>query len=211
VKDPSVHHRGNGLPRSLSERLPQVGGLGVAELVPLQVEANAVAEHLGADVLLEHPQDGGALLVGEEVEHRLAVLRRLDLELDGPCIDEAVHTHRRRPRDAERHPALPLGLPRIDGEQLHERGERFVEPDAVPPEHGDEVAEPHVGHLVGDDVGHALDLGVRGRPLVHQERRLAKGNGAHVLHGPRREVGNGEEVELVAGIRQAVVLLEELE
>src|SRR5207249_11466324 len=47
-------------------------------------------------------------------------------------------------RDAEGRPALPLGLPGVDREHLHERGERFVEPDTVPPRHRDEVAEPHV-------------------------------------------------------------------
>src|SRR3712207_9506532 len=35
---------------------------------------------------------------------------------------------------------------------LHERGEGLVEPDAVPPLHGHEVAEPHVGELVVDHV-----------------------------------------------------------
>src|SRR4029453_6152196 len=67
-----------------------------------------------------------------------------------------------RARNAKGCPAPPLGLPGVDREDLHERGERLVEPDAVPPGHGDEVAEPHVGVLVGDHVGDALEFAVRG-------------------------------------------------
>src|SRR5262249_23002171 len=84
-----------------------------------------------------------------------------------------------------------------------------VEPDAVPPRHGDEVAEPHVGVLVSDDVGHALLLGVRRLALVDEQRRLTERDGAEVLHGAGRKVRNGEQVELVTGIGQAVVILEE--
>ena len=43
------------------------------------------------------------------------------------------------------------------------------------------------------------------------ERGLAEGDGAQVLHGPRGEVGNGEEIDLVARIGQPVVALEEVE
>ena len=90
------------------------------------------------------------------------------------------------------------GLPRVDGQHLHERGEGLVEPDAVPPRHRDEVAEPHVGDLVGHHVGDPLELHVRGRPLVHEERGLAERDRAEVLHRARREVRDGEQVELVA-------------
>ena len=65
-----------------------------------------------------------------------------------------------------------------------------------------------MGVLVGDHVGHALQLGVRRGPLVHQQRGLAERDGAEVLHGPGGEVGDGEQVELVARIGQAVVVLE---
>jgi hypothetical protein len=34
------------------------------------------------------------------------------------------------------------------------RRETFVEPNVLPPMHGDHVAEPGVGQLVRDDVGH---------------------------------------------------------
>ncbi len=48
---------------------------------------------------------------------------------------------------------VPLGMPLGDGLVLHPGGEALVEPEVVPPLHGDHVAEPLVGHLVRDDDG----------------------------------------------------------
>ena len=211
VKDPAVHDLGDGLSGRVPERFPEIGGLGIGEAVAVQIEAHPGAEDVRAQVLLEHAEHGRALLVGEQVEHGLAVARRAHLELDGPRVLEAVHSHGRRAGDAEGDPALPLGFPRVHGEQLHEGRERLVEPDAVPPRHGDEVAEPHVRHLVGDHVGDALQLRVRRGGLVDEEGGLAERDGAQVFHGAGGEVGNGEEIQLVAGVRQAVVALEELQ
>src|SRR5678815_2531502 len=148
AEDPAVHHLGDRLLRGVAERLPQVGGLRVAEAVTLQVEPHPVAEHVAREVLLQHAQHRGPLLVGEQVEHRLAVAGGPYLELDGPGVVETVDAHRGRARHSEGGPALPLRLPGVDREQLHEGGEGLVEPDAVPPQHGDEVAKPHVGDLV---------------------------------------------------------------
>ena len=103
-------------------------------------------------------------------------------------------------------PALPLGAEGVGGLQLHERGEGLVEPDAVPPLHRHEVAEPHVGDLVGDDVDDALQLGLGGVLGVDEEERLAEGDAAEVLHGAEGEVGDGDEVELVARVGDAEVV-----
>ena len=48
-------------------------------------------------------------------------------------------------------PALPVGMERFGGLGLHPAGEAFIEPDIVPPRHGDEIAEPLMRHFVGDD------------------------------------------------------------
>ncbi len=211
LEDPAVHDRRDGQARGVSEGLPEIGGLGVGEAVPLEVQAHALPEHGRAQVLLEHAERRGALLVREKIEHRHAIVRVPYFELDGPRRLEAVDRHRGRARHAESDPALPLRLPGVHGKQLHERGEGLVEPDAVPPGHGDEIAEPHVRHFVRDHVGDALELAVRGRGFVHEQRVLAEGDGAQVLHRARCEVGDGEEIDLVARVRQAVVAFEELE
>ena len=89
----------------------------------------------------------------------------------------------------------PLGVPLGDGLVLHPGGEALVEPEVVPPLHGDHVAEPLVRHLVGDDGGDAL-LGVDAGVLIDEEVGLAIGDAAEVLHGAGLEVGQADEVEL---------------
>ena len=111
-----------------------------------------------------------------------------------------------RPRQTEADPAFPLRPERVGALHLHERGEGFVEPDAVPPLHRHQVAEPHVGELVVDDVGDVLQLGLR-RPLgIDEQQHLAERDAAEVLHRAEREVGNGDQVALVARVRDAVVV-----
>ena len=57
LPDPRVHQRTHRYCRvGLLDRVPQIAGLGVAVGVCLQVQADALAERFGAEVLLEHPQ-----------------------------------------------------------------------------------------------------------------------------------------------------------
>ena len=110
--------------------------------------------------------------------------------------------------EPERRPALPVGRVGVAGGDLHERGERLVEPDPVPPLHRDEVAEPHVGQLVGDDIGDQLALALGGRGRIDEQQVLAERDAAQVLHRAGGEVGQRQQVDLVARIGDAVVVLE---
>ena len=159
LEDEGVHDVAYGRATRFLQRVPQVGGHRVAVGVRLEVGAHAVAEDVGPDVLLEHAQYAAALLVGQEVEHALGLLGRADRVLDGSGGVHAVDGQRRLARGGEADPAVPRRPEGVDAERLHEGGEGLVEPDALPPAHGDEVAEPHVGQLVRDDVGHPLQLG----------------------------------------------------
>ena len=49
-------------------------------------------------------------------------------------------------------------------------------------------------------VADALELGERGGGRVDEQRRLAIGDAAEVLHGAEGEVGDRDHVELVAGV-----------
>ena len=65
--------------------------------------------------------------------------------------------------------------------------------------------------LVRDHIGHALEFRVsRGLP-VNQEGVFTKRDRPQVLHGPGGEVRNGEQVQLVTRVRQAVIVLEKPE
>ena len=66
--------RRTGSPDVASSASQQVRRLGVAVAVLGQVVADAVAEPLLPEVLLEHAEERAALLVGEHVEHAVGVL-----------------------------------------------------------------------------------------------------------------------------------------
>ena len=100
---------------------------------------------------------------------------------------------------------VPLRVHGGDGLVLHPGGKAFVEPDVVPPLHGDQVAEPLVRHLVGDDQGHFF-LGVDGGCFgIDEQGGFAIGDGAEVLHCAGLEVGQGDEVELLERVGDAEV------
>src|SRR5208282_6561453 len=101
LEDPRVHHLAYGLVRRRLERVPQVAGLGVVELMLFEVKADAVAENIGAQKLLEHPQHRRALLVSKDVEHRAAIFGAAHGELDRARAAQPVDRHRGGARDAE--------------------------------------------------------------------------------------------------------------
>ena len=104
----------------------------------------------------------------------------------------------------------PLGLP--GGEWLVGRpgGKAFIQPEVVPPLHGDQVAEPLVREFVRDDRGHRLAHANRGRGFVDEQHALAEGDGAGILHGSGGEVGHADDVELAERISDPEVVVEEL-
>ena len=141
----------------LLQRREQVAEHRVAPRVLPEVLAHPGQEVLPAhvgDQLLEH---GGALGVGDPVE----------VDLDGLDVGDVGGD-----RVGGRQLVLPVrpGLPGLGergprvrpagGLGLRDRagpgGERLVQPQVVPPAHGDQVAEPHVRHLVQDRLGAGL-------------------------------------------------------
>jgi hypothetical protein len=208
LPDPRIHQRPHGHRGvDLFDRVPQIASLGVPVRVGLEVEADALAEALDAEVHLEHAQQRPALLVGQHVEHAVAVLGRLDRELDRARAGQRVGLERCAALEAERGPAQPVGTERVAARDLHEGGEGLVEPDPVPPSHRHQVAEPHVGDLVGDDIGERLQFVLRCRLRIGQQQALAIGDAPEVLHRARGEVGQRQHVELVGGVRDPVVVL----
>ena len=142
-------------------RVPEVFGGGVRVEVGGEVVMHALAEGLRAEVVLDRQQHVAGLAVGDAVEHLVDFVGGVGLGADGAGgglrveVQRAVHVRGHGLVD------VPLRMHGGDGLVLHPGGKAFVEPDVVPPLHGDQVAEPLVGHLVSDDQGHFF-LGVDG-------------------------------------------------
>ncbi len=206
LEDPGVHDPAHRFPGGLLDRVPQVRGLRVPVLVMGHVLPDPRPELLFPEVLLEHPHDRGALLVGEDVEHPLRVGGRDHGVLDGTGRLQGVRVEGAGTGEAEADPPLPLGAVGIGDLELHEGGEGLVEPDAVPPLHRDEIAEPHVRQLVCDHVHDVLQLALGRLVRVGEEEGLPERDAAEVLHGPEGEVGDGDEVHGIARVRDVEVV-----
>ena len=76
--------------------------------------------------------------------------------------------------------------------------------------HCDQIAEPLVRQLVGNDLGDAVAVFEAGDALYVEEVGLAIRHQAPVLHGPGVEVRHGHHVLLGKRERQAEVLLVEV-
>ncbi len=210
LADPGVHERPDRQSSGrLLDRVPEVSGLRVGVAVSGEVPAHPVAEAPFAQVLLEHPEKTPALLVRQNVEHGVDLVGRAHREFDRPRHVEPVKGERRLPVASEPYPTLVLRLEIVQAAKGHVGSERLVEPDAVPPPHGHEVAEPHVCDLVPDDRRDALELVASRMGRIGQKRYLAERHAPQVLHGAECEVGDRDEVELVTRVGLIEVLGEE--
>ena len=209
LPDPAVGQLEDGLPRRLGESAPQIVGGRVGLAVLAHVQPDSVAEPILAQVALDHPEDRATLLVGDGVERLACLLRVLHLGADGVRALERVEVQGGALADLEIHPHAPGWLPGVDDLVGHPGGERLVEPEVVPPDHGDEIAEPLMRELVRDHLSDAL-LHVERRGLrIEQERHFPERDGRGVLHRARLEVGNSDLVQLAVRVRLAEVVLEE--
>ena len=89
----------------------------------------------------------------------------------------------------------------------HEIGEDFLGPDVVEPAHGHQVAKPHMGGLVGDQVRPAQQIG-QGRRFLQQQALGAVLDGANMLHTAEGEPRDQYKIKFAEGIRYCRVLLQ---
>ena len=75
-----------------------------------------------------------------------------------------------------------------------------------PPSHGDQITEPHVGDFVGNDVRRPHPLRLRCLLRIEEQQYLAEGDATEVLHSAESEVGDGHEIQLLAGVGDVVIL-----
>ena len=191
--------------RQLGEEVIQ-GGIGVGVLGEILVQAGEerVASHVG-DELAQHR---GSLGVGDAIEVHLNVGQVTDLGGDRVSRGQLVLLEAPVLADHEPGPALGVLGGLGQSQVAHELGEGLVEPQVVPPLHGDQVAEPHVRQLVKNRVGARLHLCLRRARTEHVG--VAEGHAPGVLHRTGVVLGNEDLVVLGEGVGDAVGAFEEL-
>ena len=179
--------------------------------VGFQVLAQAVAEGLGAHQALELAHHDGRFVVDDVAVERARILqvgqrlangvgpgRAVDAVGGGVVVDDEFEVV---VRVFDGHLGDFVG---------HEIGKDLLHPHVVEPLHGYQIAEPHVGRLVRDEVGAGQHL-VLGRALVQKQRRGLVVNGPDVLHPAVLKIRNGHKIKLLKRKRQARVLLHKTE
>jgi len=63
----------------------------------------------------------------------------------------------------------------------------FVQPDVIPPLHGDEIAKPLMCHLVGNHAGNRLLQTAGAVLLVDLQKNLAESDASRIFHGAREK------------------------
>jgi hypothetical protein len=77
---------------------------------------------------------------------------------------------------------VPFRMQAVGGARFHPRGEAFVQPQVVPPRHGDQIAEPLVRDFVRGHQEGGFLVGLGGGARVEQHRVFESEDGAPVFH-----------------------------
>src|SRR5258708_19918144 len=101
----------------------------------------------------------------------------------------------------------PARVEALGGLPRHPRGEALVQPQVVPPGHGDEVAEPLVRDLMRDDAVGRLLLAQRISVRVVEEAALVVGDRPPVFHRSGYAAMNADLFEFVPRVRFPEVAL----
>ncbi len=181
-----IQKRGERPPHRLAarrrERIQKVARRRVAPRVLAEVSLDAALERILAHPVLEHADHRLAFAVGDTVESVGDVVVAFDGLADLPRGYQSVAAHRAHAYVLLVDHGVPLRLPMANDFGIHPGGERFVEPDVVPPGSGHQVTKPLMRHLVRNDqcvFALAVDAILR---RVAQHKALHAGNQPGILH-----------------------------
>ena len=169
-----------GLPDADFQCAREIGAGRAAVRVILHVFADACAERLLADMVFEHADQRLTLGVGRGIEYPHVLIG--DRLLKGARGAARIARHRALLARVAVKPDLPLRIEVIGRFQFHPGREAFVEPEVVPPAHGDEVAEPLMGDLMSYQLEDFTARAVRVRGRIEQDAVLREHDRAPVLH-----------------------------
>ena len=151
----------------------------------LKVDVEPHLKDLTTNQIIQLLEDGGPFPIGYPIKDALCLVSPSNMHCNGVSRGEGVRadspelvSQKSQPETVE--VSQFGGL--LHGDEGHKGSKTLVEPEVVPPLHGDEVAEPHVRQLVQVSYGEAEAL-LQGDGLAPVEVGLVVGDTAHVLHG----------------------------
>mmetsp|Transcript_16547 Transcript_16547/g.32295 ORF Transcript_16547/g.32295 Transcript_16547/m.32295 type:complete len:511 (+) Transcript_16547:1499-3031(+) len=190
---------GQGTP--LLQRFQELADGSVAPRVLVEVPAHASTEALHPHHKHQLFEQRRPFAVGDAVEVEEGLVSVCNCSLDRVRGGQLVLAE--SPLLHAAGEVEPAGLPELGGfccaQSSHVGSEGLVQPQAIPPHGADQVAEPHVRHLVQHRVRPVGQLR-EGRGLA-VEVVLREGDAPNVLHGSFVELGHKQLVVLVEGIR----------
>ena len=203
----ACHDAIDGLVRSFRYRVPEILGRRVAISIFRKVGVHAFAKCFLADVAFHHAQHSCGFVVSDIVEELLDFRGRFGVSFDRARGTERIGPHRVGARAHCVCLKIPFRLPCFHGLERHPGGEAFVEPDVVPPLHGDQIAEPLVRDFVSDQfLGNCFAQQVRGLLWIDKDK-VAGDHQTSVFHCTGGEIGDAKDVELAVGILDAEILV----
>src|SRR5438552_2438053 len=158
------------------DRFLEVGRNDVRAAVCARVVADGLPEDRIAEKAAQHVQDYAALFV--EVTVKEVDLRVVNVANDGPSIATAGFAEVAVDLVEQRVPIVVEAFVVLVPDELEEGREALVQPAVRPVAAREEIAEPLMSELVGDEEFAVL---VEARPFVVEEG-ICEGRRAHVLH-----------------------------
>ena len=163
LRNKAVHHLIDRLAAGFRLRIPEVLGGRIAVHVRFKIIVHALAENLRSFIILRHRQHGTAFLIGDAVEHLVNLAWRIRLGSNRPSHFAGIIIQHAVQIECFVLRKIPFRLPCRNRLRFHPGGKALVQPQIVPPFHGDHIAEPLVRHLVRHVNGHGfLRIGRRG-------------------------------------------------
>ena len=174
-----------------------------------QVLVQTSKEVFAADVSDQLTQDRGALRVGDSIEVHFDVGEIADFSGDRVSGRKLILVHTPVLAEHESSPAFGVFGGLCKSQVAHELSEGLVEPQVIPPLHGDQVTEPHVSELVENRIRASFE--VSGRGTSAENVLIAESDAASVFHCSRVVLGNENLIVGLEGVRNPVSVLEESE
>ena len=119
----------------------------------LQITAQAVPQVVDTLFFLEFAHHDGCFVVDNVAVQQASLVHVVQLLLYGMCALGAVGAHRQRIMRFYEGQVMVDTRKLLAGDFVgHEVGKHFLGPHVIKPTHGHQVAEPHVGCLVSDEI-----------------------------------------------------------